>query len=63
MQQKGDYIDWYCSGIRNDVNYDPNINIAYPNGYVPESQVTKEIEDDSHRLGWLVVKYDNSKDI
>jgi hypothetical protein len=63
MQQKGDYIDWYCSGIRNDNNYNPDINIAYPNGYVPESIVTKEIEDDLHRLGWIVVKYDNTKDI
>jgi len=63
MQQKGDYIDWYCSGIRNDNNYDPNINIAYPNGYVPESVVTEEIENDLHRLGWIVVKYDDTKDI
>jgi len=23
MRQEGDYIDWYCSGIRNDQNYDP----------------------------------------
>jgi hypothetical protein len=63
MQQKGDYIDWYCSGIRNDNNYNPDINIAYPNGYVPESVVTEEIENDLHRLGWIVVKYDDTKDI
>lgn len=63
MRQEGDYIDWYCSGIRNDNNYDSEINIKYPNGYVPESVVTEEIETDLHRLGWLVVKYDNSKDI
>jgi hypothetical protein len=63
MQQKGDYIDWYCSGIRNDKNYDPNLNIAYPNGYVPESVVTDEIESDLNRLGWIVVKYDDTKDI
>jgi hypothetical protein len=63
MRQEGDYIDWYCSGIRNDANYNPDENIAYPNGYVPESVVTEEIESDLHRLGWLVVKYDNSKDI
>jgi hypothetical protein len=63
MQQKGDYIDWYCSGIRNDNNYDPGLNIAYPNGYVPESVVTDEIESDLNRLGWIVVKYDDTKDI
>ena len=63
MQQKGDYIDWYCSGIRNDNNYNPDINIAYPNGYVPESVVTDEIESDLNRLGWIVVKYDDTKDI
>jgi hypothetical protein len=63
MRQEGDYIDWYCSGIRNDNNYNPDINIAYPNGYVPESVVTDEIESDLNRLGWIVVKYDDSKDI
>jgi hypothetical protein len=63
MRQEGDYIDWYCSGIRNDNNYDPEINIKYPNGYVPESVVTEEIENDLHTLGWLVVKYDDTKDI
>lgn len=63
MQQKGDYIDWYCSGIRNDPFYDSEKHSSYPNGYVPESVVTEEIETDLHRLGWLVVKYDNSKDI
>lgn len=63
MRQEGDYIDWYCSGIRNDANYNPDDNIAYPNGYVPESVVTEEIETDLHRLGWLVIKYDDNKDI
>jgi hypothetical protein len=63
MRQEGDYIDWYCSGIRNDANYNPDDNIVYSNGYVPESVVTEEIESDLHRLGWLVVKYDDSKDI
>jgi hypothetical protein len=63
MQQKGDYIDWYCSGIRNDPFYDSNKHSSYPNGYVPESVVTDEIENDLHRLGWIVVKYDDTKDI
>jgi hypothetical protein len=55
MRQEGDYIDWYCSGIRNDNNYDPELNIKFPNGYVPEKVVTDEIREDLKRLGWIVV--------
>jgi hypothetical protein len=59
MLQKGDYIDWYCSGIRNDTGYNPEINIKFPNGYVPESVVTDEIREDLTRLGWIVVDQNN----
>ena len=59
MQQKGDYIDWYCSGIRNDTGYNPEVNIKFPNGYVPESVVTDEIREDLKRLGWIVVDQNN----
>jgi len=55
MRQEGDYIDWYCSGIRNDDGYDPKLNIAFPNGYVPEKVVTDEIRADLKQLGWIVV--------
>jgi hypothetical protein len=62
MQEKGDYIDWYCSGIGNKEagygldHYEPTPD---PDGrdYVPESVVTEEIENDLYTLGWLVVKY------
>ena len=59
MRQEGDYIDWYCSGIRNDTEYDPELNIAFPNGYVPESVVTDEIRADLQKLGWIVVDQNN----
>lgn len=58
MQQKGDYIDWYCSGIRND-GYQADADIAYPNGYVPEGTVTNEIEADLLTLGWIPVPWDD----
>lgn len=47
MKQKGDYIDWYCSGI--GWGDDPAA------GYVPESTVTEEIRSDLKRLGWAVL--------
>ena len=48
MRQEGDYIDWYCSGIRD----------SYDNGYVGEGQVTDEIKEDLLRLGWRVLDED-----
>jgi hypothetical protein len=55
MQQKGDYIDWYCSGIRNDSEYNPDLAVKYSNGYVPEGCITDEIRNDLQRLGWVIV--------
>ena len=45
MREEGDYIDWYCSGIRN--GDDPD------NGYVPEGMITEEIREDLKQLGWV----------
>ena len=47
MRQEGDYINWYCSGIR-DVD-------SPDDGYVAESVVTDEIHKDLERLGWRVL--------
>ena len=51
MRQEGDYIDWYCSGIRDDISPD--------NVYVTESEVTDEIRQDLFKLGWIVIEDDN----
>lgn len=48
MVEYGDYIEWYCSGIRN--GDDPDI------GYVSESVVTDEIREDLLKLGWIVIQ-------
>lgn len=47
MREQGDYIDWYCSGIRESGDSD--------NGYVAECVVTPEIQEDLEKLGWNVV--------
>ena len=51
MLGKGDYIDWYCSGIGNDdAGY--GLDARRANGYVPEGTVTEEILADFNSLGW-----------
>ncbi len=61
MRQEGDYIDWYCSGMgglnQEYDNKETNEQWQKRTGYVPESVVTEEIENDLYRLGWIVVKY------
>jgi len=56
MQQEGDYIDWYCSGIAG--GDEPDVyNEAYDlkrKNYVPEGRITDEIRNDLQRLGWAV---------
>lgn len=53
MRQEGDYIDWYCSGIR-DYSRDEADPNFYEGGYVPEGKITKEIREDLQNLGWAV---------
>jgi len=65
MQEKGDYIDWYCSGIRDAKILDDDEFRAltkeqqesYIQGkkFVPEGCVTDEIREDLLKLGWIVI--------
>lgn len=72
MRGKGDYIDWYCSGINDDLldemtqggweNLPQEQQTRYKNSllFVRESVVTEEIENDLFELGWLVIKEDHT---
>ena len=55
MVEQGDYIDWYCSGIRNDGHQD-DLDTITPNQYVSEGLITDEIRADFKRLGWVPAK-------
>jgi hypothetical protein len=67
MQQKGDYIDWYCSGMgglnREYEGAETNEEWQKRTGYVPEATVTEEIERDLNKLGWTPIPYDDEKNI
>ena len=65
MQGKGDYIDWYCSGIRDSKILDDDEfraltkeqqeHYIQSKKFVPESCVTDEIREDLLKLGWIVI--------
>jgi hypothetical protein len=61
MREKGDYIDWYCSGIGSRENghgldeYKPDLD-KDGRCSVPEGLVTEEVELDLNRLGWRPVQ-------
>ncbi|NDC31040.1 MAG: hypothetical protein EBZ58_08935 [Bacteroidetes bacterium] len=52
LNEKGDYIDWYCSGIG-----------SHNDGYVGESFVTDEIRSDLLQLGWTIKEYPQSEQV
>jgi hypothetical protein len=66
MKQEGDYIDWYCSGIKNDspvlldeqfyeLTKEQQDYYIESKSHVPESVVTDEIRADLKKLGWDVM--------
>ena len=61
MLGKGDYIDWYCSGMGGMSGYDKDSETFEQwqarTKYVPESTVTEEIKEDLAKLGWFPIPY------
>ena len=66
MKEEGDYIDWYCSGIKNDapvlldeqfaeLTEEQKAYYIESKSHVPESVVTDEIRADLKKLGWDVM--------
>jgi hypothetical protein len=66
MQEKGDYIDWYCSGIGSQEDgyglsdVKPELD-EDGRTYVPEGVITEEVELDLNRLGWRPVPYSDDE--
>jgi hypothetical protein len=67
MCEEGDYIDWYCSGIRGGAREEDLAAMTeeqrakyywYQENFVSESVVTDEIRKDLFRLGWIVLDED-----
>jgi len=57
MQEKGDYMEWYCSGIGSGLG---NGDEDGSKKHVSEGVVTEEIRKDLFNLGWLVREQDES---
>jgi hypothetical protein len=65
IQGKGDYMDWYCSGMGGFATLaDETDNDAKELfdrlGYVPEGTVTDEIREDLKKIGWIPREWPNN---
>jgi hypothetical protein len=59
MRERGDYIDWYCSGMGGLATYDAQAGEAHmaKQKYVTEGCVTEEIAQDLKKLGWVACEW------
>lgn len=55
LRGEGDYIDWYCSGMRNTTIGDDESKHWADRNYVSEGTVAAEIKEDLRRLGWVPI--------
>lgn len=56
IRQEGDYIDWYCSGIRSGMMLsDSEAEQDHDSNFVSEGLITDEVRQDLLRLGWVPV--------
>jgi hypothetical protein len=58
IQGKGDYMNWYCSGMSGFAAFDDQTDEEAKEqfnarGYVPEGTVTDEIREDLKKIGWI----------
>ena len=67
MAGEGDYIDWYCSGMRGGLDDDDRAKMTEESiaryewmmkHFVGEGHVTDEIREDLLKLGWIVLDDD-----
>ena len=65
MLEQGDYIDWYCSGIKGSVSEEELASMSKEDQekyhwihehFVGEGHVTDEIREDFFQLGWILVE-------
>jgi hypothetical protein len=61
MVEQGDYIDWYCSGIRGGSELTVPMPTTLTGDFVSEGHVTDEIRDDLFKLGWIPVDQTDDK--